>query len=145
MKYTVLCKFALSATSRTEVIEELLRLFNIGERARGLLAGALDVREKVGATIVHSGIALPHCRSILVDKLTVVVGRSETGIPWPEEKVNTVILFVSPVKVNSPQEHNKFLGHIASRIKKSGDSIAAAGSEAEIITLLGFQIEEQGE
>lgn len=145
MKYTVLCKFALSGASRTEAIEELLRLFKIGEKSRGLLAGALDVREKVGATVVHSGIALPHCRSILVDKLTIVVGRSETGIPWPEEKVNTVILFVSPVKVNSPQEHNKFLGHIAGKIKKSGDSIAAAGSEADILALLGFKIEEQGE
>ena len=145
MKYTVLSKFELFATSRHEAITELLELFPAGEKTRGLLSGALDVREQVGATIVHNNIALPHCRSILVDKLTVVVGRSEAGILWPDEPVNTVILFVSPVKVNSPQEHSKFLGHIAGKIKKFGDGIATAGSQEELLKLLDFQMEEREE
>ncbi len=145
MKYTVLCEFELSATSRTEAIVEMLSLFPVGDKSRRLLATALDVREKVGATVVHDSIALPHCRSILVDKLTIVVGRSHAGISWPEERVNTVIMFVSPVKPNSPQEHTKFLGHIAGKIRKSGDKIVAAGNQDELLTLLGFQLEEQGE
>ncbi len=57
MKYTVLSKFELSATSRHEAITELLELFPAGEKTRGLLSGALDVREQVGATIVHNNIA----------------------------------------------------------------------------------------
>ena len=145
MKYTALCKFELSAASRAEAIIELLDLFPAGEKTQGLLAGALDVREKVGATVVQDSIALPHCRSILVDKLTIVVGKSQTGIPWPEKMVNTVVLFVSPVKPNSPQEHNKFLSHIAGKIRKSGDKIATAGNQDELLALLGFQHEEQGE
>lgn len=145
MKYTVLCKFELSATSREEAIAELTGLFSVGERSRGLLSGALDVREKVGATVVHKGIALPHCRSILVDKLTVAVGKSSAGIPWPEEKVNIVVLFISPVKPNEPREHFKFLGHIAGRIRDSGDEIAAVGNQDELLNLLGFELEEQGE
>ncbi len=145
MKYAVLCKFELSAASREEAIAELLGLFPVGEKSRGLLAGALDVREKVGATVVYSSIALPHCRSILVDKLTVAVGKSQAGIPWPGEMVNTVILFVSPVKHSAPQEHSSFLGHIAGKIRNSGDRIAAAGNQDELLDLLGFQPEEQGE
>ncbi|MCD4707002.1 MAG: PTS sugar transporter subunit IIA [Candidatus Sabulitectum sp.] len=145
MKYAVLCKFELSATSREEAIAELLALFPAGEKSRGLLAGALDVRENVGATVVHNSIALPHCRSILVDKLTIAVGKSPSGIPWPEEMVKTVILFVSSVKPSAPQEHSKFLGHIAGKIKNSGDKITAASNQNELLDLLGFQPEEQGE
>lgn len=145
MKYTVSCRFELVATSRAEAITELLELFPLGQKSRDLLTGALDLREKIGATVVHEGIALPHCRSILVDKLIIVVGRSEAGIAWPEKKVNTVILFVSPVNLNSPQEHSKLLGHIASKIRKSGDEIIASGNQDELLKLLGFQHEEQGE
>jgi mannitol/fructose-specific phosphotransferase system IIA component (Ntr-type) len=142
LKYTALCKFELSATSREEAIAELLGLFPIGERSQNLLAGALDIREKVGATVVHNTIVLPHCRSILVDKLTIAVGRSEAGIGWPENRIHTVILFVSPVRLNAPQDHTRFLSHIAGRIKKFGDRIVAAGNQDELLDLLGFQHEE---
>ncbi|MCK5785793.1 MAG: PTS sugar transporter subunit IIA [Candidatus Sabulitectum sp.] len=145
MKYSALSKFELSASSRDEVIKELLDLFSVGEKSRGLLAVALDIREKVGATVVHSSIALPHCRSILVDKLTIAVGKSSAGIPWPEEKVNTVVLFISPVNLTAPQEHSKFLAHIAGKIKNSGDKIIASSNQDELLKLLGFQLEKQGE
>ncbi|MCP4647348.1 MAG: PTS sugar transporter subunit IIA [bacterium] len=145
LKYVALCKFELSGASRAEVITELLSQFSLGEESRNLLAGALDVRETVGATVVHKGIALPHCRSILVDKLTIAVGRSTAGILWPDKKVQTVVLFISPVKPGGPEEHNAFLGHIASCIKNSGDKISAATNEEELLELLGFQLEEQGE
>jgi mannitol/fructose-specific phosphotransferase system IIA component (Ntr-type) len=135
----------LSATSREEAIVELLGLFPVGEQSRNLLAGALDIREKVGATVVHNSIVLPHCRSILVDKLTIAVGRSQNGVKWPKNKVHTVILFVSPVRLNAPQDHTKFLSHIAGKIKKSGDEIVSAGNQEELLRLLGFQYEEQGE
>ncbi len=135
----------MNSASREEAITELLGLFSIGEKSRGLLAGALDIREKIGATVVHNNIALPHCRSILVDKLTVVVGRSQPGISWPEQIVNTVILFVSPVNLNAPLEHNKFLSHIAGKIKKSGDKISEVENQDELLTLLGFKLADQGE
>lgn len=143
MKYTVLCKFELLSLSRDEAIAELLELFPVGDRSKKLLAGALDLRENIGATLVHNDIALPHCRSILVDTLTIAVGKSKNGIGWPEQKVSTVVLFVSSVKPNSHEEHNLFLRHIANKIKKSGDMIAQAGNQVELLDLLGFQIEEQ--
>lgn len=139
MKYTSLCKFDLESGNRNDAVEELLQLFPFGEKTMRLLAGALDVREQVGATVVHRGIALPHCRSILVDQLAIAVGRSEKGIPWPEEKVHTVILFISPVKPNGPEEHAAFLSHIADRLRNSGDELAAAGSMERLFELLDFE------
>ena len=138
MKYTALCKFDLESGNRNDVIEELLGILPLGDKTSSLLAGALEVREQVGATVVHRGIALPHCRSILVDQLAIAVGRSEKGIPWPEEKVNTIILFISPVKPNGPEEHSAFLSHIAGCLRKSGDELASAGSIEKLFELLNF-------
>lgn len=143
MKYTALCKFDLSSSTRNDALEELLELFPFGVKTRGLLAGALEVREQVGATVVHRGIALPHCRSILVDRLTIAVGRSGKGIGWPEEKVHTVILFISPVKPNGPEEHSAFLNHIAGCIRSSGDLLESADSMERLFELLGFELSNQ--
>lgn len=143
MKYKAFCKFELIAASREEAISEMLELFPAGEQTRGLLASGLEVREQVGATVVHKGIALPHCRSILVDRLTIAIGRSAEGIPWPLEKVHTVVLFISPVKPNGAEEHSIFLSHIARCIRDSGDRIAAVSGQQELLDLLNFQTEEQ--
>jgi len=142
LKYTASGKFNLASGSRKDAVEELLELFNFGEQTRNLLAGALEVREQVGATVVHRGISLPHCRSILVDKLVVAVGRSTKGVPWPEEPVHTVILFISPVKPSGPEEHAAFLSHISERIRKSGDDLEAADSMEKLFELLNFETEK---
>ena len=145
MKYKSLGKFVLDSTTRNDAVDELLELFAFGGKTRRLLAGALEVREQVGATVVHKGVSLPHCRSILVDHLSVAVGRSKAGIPWPKEKVHTVILFISPVKPGGPEEHAAFLSHIAGCIRKSGDELASAGSMEKLFELLDFELAKQEE
>jgi nitrogen PTS system EIIA component len=142
LKYTSFCKFDLAAGTREDAIKELLDLFSFGEQKNDLLRGALDVREQVGATVVHQGIALPHCRSILVDRIMVAVGRSRKGILWPTEKVHTVILFISPVKPMGPEEHAAFLSHVAMSIRDSGEAIVSAPSEGKLLELLDFERED---
>lgn len=143
MKYRSLSKFDLESRNKNDAVEELLELFPFGEQTRSLLSGALEVREQVGATVVHKGISLPHCRSILVDQLAIAVGRSSAGIPWPKEKVHTVILFISPVKPNGPEEHATFLSHIASRIAEKGDEMASADSMERLFEFLDFEFANQ--
>lgn len=143
MKYSALCRFVLDSGARKDAVNELLELFPFGEKTRSLLAGALEIREQVGATVVHRGIALPHCRSILVDRLSVAVGVSRGGIPWPEEKVNLIILFISPVKPNGPEEHSAFLGHIAGRIREYGDELSRVESPERLLELLDLEPEKQ--
>ncbi|PIE51531.1 hypothetical protein CSA37_11015 [Candidatus Fermentibacteria bacterium] len=143
MKYSAFCKFDLEATGRKEAIEELLKEFPFGTGTRSLISGALDIREQVGATVVHKGISLPHCRSILVDSLTIAVGHSRKGISWPDEKVHVVILFVSPVKPSAPEAHAVFLSHIAGVIRKSGNEICSAETAEDLFRLLDFEHLEQ--
>ncbi len=121
MKYTALCKFDLSSSTRNDAVEELLELFPFGVKTRSLLGRCPRGKGAGRGNGGSQGIALPHCRSILVDRLTIAVGRSGKGIGWPEEKVHTIILFISPVKPNGPEEHSAFLNHIAGCIRSSGD------------------------
>ncbi|MBC8428750.1 MAG: PTS sugar transporter subunit IIA [FCB group bacterium] len=131
----------LSSTDRSSVISELIENISISSNVRKLLCIALETRELADPTIVLDGIAIPHCRSILVDDFVIVVGRSVKGIPWPDKKVNIFILFLSPVKQGGPSEHTKLLAHIARRLKGGGaEKILTAESPEEIAELLKFKI-----
>lgn len=139
LKYSAHCVFDLKACSRSDVLEELLEFIPINGNSLKLIHGALEMREQAGPTIISPGISIPHCRSILVDDLTVVVGRSTCGVPWPEEPVKVMIMFISPVKPDGPHEHLAFISHVASRIKKSAEAVLNASSAESLLELLGME------
>jgi mannitol/fructose-specific phosphotransferase system IIA component (Ntr-type) len=117
----------------------------VRERPRELLLGALESREQAGATVIQEGIAMPHCRSILVDDFEIVVGRSVRGIGWPDDSVRLVILFVSPVKPTGPQEHMELIRHLVQSIKAAGPKkLFEAGSPSEITEYLDLELIESG-
>jgi len=69
----------------------------------------------------------------------VVVGRSIRGVPWPEESVKVMVMFISPVKPDGPHEHLAFISHVASRIKKSAEAVLNASSAESLLELLGME------
>lgn len=139
LKYQAYCCFDLDARSRGEALEELLDVIPLNRNSLKLIHGALEMREQAGPTTMAPGIAIPHCRSILVDDLTVVVGRSSAGVPWPEEPVRVMILFISPVRPDGPHEHLAFISHVASRVKKSPEAILNAESPESLLAVLGLE------
>ena len=145
MKYESLCKFELTSENKADVISELLDLFELEKNQQHLLSDAIELREHLGTTAMSSGISLPHTRSILVDGLKIVVGRSKNGISWEKDKVHLVVLFVSPVKQGGPEKHNEFLGHISKNIKDHSSEILGAENEDELLKLLGLLQLKQGE
>jgi mannitol/fructose-specific phosphotransferase system IIA component (Ntr-type) len=140
LKYSAYCVSDLKACSRSDALEELLEFIPINVNSRKLIHGALEMREQAGPTTIFPGISLPHCRSILVDNLTVVIGRSSVGVPWPEEPVKVMIMFISPVKPDGPHEHLAFISHVASRIKKSAEAILNASNSESLLSLLGMEL-----
>lgn len=129
----------MKAGSRGEALEELLDALPMNPNSRKLIHGALEMREQAGPTTIVPGISIPHCRSILVDDLTVVVGRSPKGVPWPEEAARVIILFISPVRPDGPHEHLAFISHVATRIKKSNEAVLNASSAGSLLELLGLE------
>jgi len=133
--------WSVSSADRRSAINELLAGAAVSDEARELLTIALETRELAEPTIVHPGIAMPHCRSILVDEISIIIARSENGIPWPKEKVNVIILFISPVKPSGPQQHMELIRHLARYLRDGGaEAVLNAETAAEAAAVLRFNI-----
>lgn len=129
--------WSLESTDRVSALSELLDGLPFGTPTRELLAIALENREQAQPTIVHPGIAMPHCRSILVDDFVIVLARSEKGIPWPDEPVHQIIMFISPVRPSGTQDHMELIKHLARNLKGGGaEAFLAAGDPKEAVSIL---------
>ncbi len=66
---------------KTDVLRELVQMVSPGDGADSLLQTLLK-REELGSTGIGKGIAIPHGRSLLIDKLELAVGRSTKGVEF---------------------------------------------------------------
>ncbi len=88
----------LKAKKKTEALKELISLIKTGSDAEQLLETLLT-REELGSTGVGKGIGIPHCRSLLIDKLEIAVGRSENGFDFnaiDKKPVHFLFLIIAP-------------------------------------------------
>ena len=72
----------LKAGSKDEVLMELIDFLQLEEKAREMLFKMLKKRENLGSTGIGKGFAIPHCRSLVVDKLKVAFGRHQAGLDF---------------------------------------------------------------
>jgi PTS system nitrogen regulatory IIA component len=71
----------LKAKKKPDALRELVQMIRQGDDADLLLA-TLTKREELGSTGIGKGIAIPHGRSLLIDKLEMAVGRSAKGVEY---------------------------------------------------------------
>jgi len=105
----------LAGTSKDEVLKELISLLKLDEKSEGMLYKMLKRRENLGSTGIGRGIAIPHCRSLVVQKLRVAFGRKKEGIDFKaidEKPVNFVFLIVAP-PLEVSNQYLPVLGKIA--------------------------------
>ncbi len=75
----------LKATSAEAVLPELLGLLGLDDRSNTALLRILERREELGTTGVGRGIAIPHGRSLTVNRVHLAFGHAPAGIacaPW---------------------------------------------------------------
>ena len=65
----------LQAETKDDALKELVALFGLDEKSEGILFKMLKRRENLGSTGIGRGIAIPHCRSLVVNRLRVAFGR----------------------------------------------------------------------
>ena len=55
-------------------------------------------RERIAATWLGHGVAMPHARTDLARSLSIAVGTSEAGIPWPNaaQSARIIVLVAIP-------------------------------------------------
>ncbi len=136
---------AIKPGKKNKVIEDLVYLIKRGSDAE-LIVSTLLKREELGSTGIGKGIAIPHCRSLAVDKLEIAVGRTTKGINFnaiDKKPVFLIFLIIAP-----PQDPgNQYLltigkiVQIAKDLTKK-DLLNKAQTPEEFVTMIG-QIEKE--
>jgi PTS system nitrogen regulatory IIA component len=106
---------ALAGTTKDEILKELIALLKLDEKSEGMLYKMLKRRENLGSTGIGRGIAIPHCRSLVVSKLRVAFGRKVDGVDFraiDEKPVNFFFLIVAP-PLEVSNQYLPVLGKIA--------------------------------
>jgi PTS system nitrogen regulatory IIA component len=140
-------KINLSLKSRTkeQVLRELVDIMRLSPPARETLVATLLAREELGSTGVGRGIAIPHCRSLVVSRLRVAIGRSKAGIAFKStdrRRAKLFFLVVAP-PVGDPAEYLIVLGQIAQVSKKlSSDRRVSRLKKPEELIALIKELEE---
>jgi PTS system nitrogen regulatory IIA component len=105
----------LEGTSKDDVLKELIALLKLDDKSQGMLFKMLKRRENLGSTGIGRGIAIPHCRSLVVSKLRVAFGRKVEGVDFKaidEKPVNFFFLIVAP-PLEVSNQYLPVLGKIA--------------------------------
>lgn len=128
----------LKGTTKTEALKEMVEKLTAAARIKDgeILERMLHQREQLGSTGIGRGVAVPHGRSLAIERLTVVFGRSAAGIDYDAmdgKPVHLVFLTVAP-----PQERSNLylpvLGKIVEMVKSARvrKQLLSATSFAEI-------------
>lgn len=134
----------LTTETKDETLRKLVSLFHLDEKSEGILFKMLKRRENLGSTGIGRGIAIPHCRSLVVNRLRVAFGRHDAGLDFKaidEKPVHFVFLIVAP-PLEVSNQYLPVLGKIAQFSKEADvpERLAAVGSADEFLELL----EEKG-
>ncbi len=130
----------LDAARKDEVLKELIGLLSLDEKSEGILFKMLKRRENLGSTGIGHSIAIPHCRSLVVNRLRVAFGRKPDGIDFKavdNEPVRYFFLIVAP-PLEVSNQYLPVLGKIAQFAKEPTvpDRLAQLDTPEEFIELL---------
>jgi len=113
-------KLNLESTAKDDILKELIALLGLDEKSQGMLYKMLKRRENLGSTGIGRGIAIPHCRSLVVSRLRVAFGRKPDGIDFKaidnKPVHNFFVIVAPPLEVSN--QYLPVLGKIAQFAKE---------------------------
>jgi nitrogen PTS system EIIA component len=110
----------LRGASKDEVLAEMVRLLGMDARSTGTLLRIVQRRERLGSTGIGRGIAIPHCRSLAVNRLRLAFGRHSSGVDYQaidSQPVHHLFLIVAP-PLEISNQYLPVLGRIAQLAKE---------------------------
>lgn len=131
---------SLEATTKDEALKELIGALDLDDKSEGILYKMLKRRENLGSTGIGRGIAIPHCRSLVVQRLRVAYGRKLEGVDFraiDEKPVYNFFLIVAP-PLEVSNQYLPVLGKIAQFAKEPDVPNRLTGLKApdEFLSLL---------
>jgi mannitol/fructose-specific phosphotransferase system IIA component (Ntr-type) len=131
----------LRGRSKDEILTALVALLGLDESASETLLKMLQRRETLGSTGVGRGIAIPHCRSLVVTRLRLAYGHHQAGVDYQaidNRPVHDFFLIVAP-PLEVSNQYLPVLGKIAQFAKDADIPARLAGlkSADDFLQLLG--------
>jgi mannitol/fructose-specific phosphotransferase system IIA component (Ntr-type) len=134
----------LNSDEKDDILKELIGLLELDEKSEGILFKTLKRRENLGSTGIGKGIAIPHCRSLVVNELQLAYGRKPAGADFSAidgDPVHHFFLIVAP-PLEVSNQYLPVLGKIAQFAKDPDipERLAEISEPEEFLKLL----EERG-
>jgi mannitol/fructose-specific phosphotransferase system IIA component (Ntr-type) len=83
----------LSSKTKSDVLVELVDTLPLDTKSRSMVVKMLKKRENIGSTGIGKNLAIPHGRSLVVNRLMISVGISKDGIDFDAIDGNPVHIF----------------------------------------------------
>lgn len=112
-------KFELTATSKDQVIEELIGVLVADGKIKDkeVFRAAVLKREEEFSTGIGMGIAIPHGKSSAVKEASIVFGRSTAGLDYESmDDLPAHLFFLIAVPEDSSDVHLRALADISRRL-----------------------------
>ena len=131
----------LQSRSKDEILAELVGLLRLDERSTDTLLRMLQRRETLGSTGVGRGIAIPHCRSLVVNRVRLAYGHHRKGVEYQaidNRPVFDFFLIVAP-PLEVSNQYLPVLGKIAQFAKDADipERLARLQTADDFLRLLG--------
>jgi mannitol/fructose-specific phosphotransferase system IIA component (Ntr-type) len=105
----------MRAESKDEALRELIEHLSLDQKSEDQLFKTLKRRENLGSTGIGKAIAIPHCRSLVVNRLRLAYGRKPTGIDFKAidsaPVVHLFLIVAPPLEISN--QYLPVLGKIA--------------------------------
>jgi len=130
----------IQSDTKDDILKELIGLLGMEEKSEAILFKTLKRRENLGSTGIGKGIAIPHCRSLVVNRLRLAYGRKPAGVDFKAIDGNPVFNFflivAPPLEVSN--QYLPVLGKIAQFAKdpEVPDELKTLSSAEEFLKLL---------
>jgi mannitol/fructose-specific phosphotransferase system IIA component (Ntr-type) len=130
----------LRGEAKDDILKELIRLLELDEKSEGILFKMLKRRENLGSTGIGRGIAIPHCRSLVVNRLRVAYGRKTAGVDFNaidnQPVFNFFLIVAPPLEVSN--QYLPVLGKLAqfAKVPDIAADLQAVESPDDFMALL---------
>lgn len=132
----------LKSKRKAAVIEELIQPLIDQKliKSQKLVIETLLNREKLGSTGIGKQVAIPHCRTLAIPEISIVVGISQNGVDFDArdgKKVQLFFLILAP-PLDESNEYLPILGKLCEMLRntKFKDKLVQAESYEQFIQLL---------
>lgn len=130
----------LAVQTKPDVISAMVALLKVPQDTGDTLRKLLERREQLGSTGVGRGIAIPHCRAVVIPQLRLAFGRVPAGVPYDAidgQPVHNLFLIVAP-PVEVSNLYLPVLGRLAQFAKAADipERLAALKTPEEFLLLL---------